>query len=87
LIAAWRSTIELKVPRRMRRRVSAEKKVSTAFSHEPEVGVKWKVQLYRPRLVGHRIGPYAARATAESCSALTASGGLKPCRSISHVAL
>src|SRR5215213_2282038 len=41
-------------------------------------------ELYRPRLVGHRIGPYAARATAESCSALTASGGLKPCRSISH---
>ena len=43
--------------------------------------------LYRPRLVGHRIGPYAARATAESCSSLTASGGLKPCRSISQVAL
>ena len=28
----------------MRRRVSAEKKVSTALSQEPEVGVKWKVQ-------------------------------------------
>jgi hypothetical protein len=24
--------------------VSVEKKLSTAFSHEPEVGVKWKVQ-------------------------------------------
>jgi hypothetical protein len=27
-----------------RRRVSAEKKVSTAFSHDPEVGVEWKVK-------------------------------------------
>ena len=24
--------------------MSSAKKVSTAFSHEPEVGVKWKVQ-------------------------------------------
>ena len=30
-------------PRLRRRRVSAEK-ASTALSHEPEVGVKWKVQ-------------------------------------------
>ena len=37
---AWRSTIEGKLPRLSRRRVSAEKKVSTAFSQEPEVGVK-----------------------------------------------
>jgi hypothetical protein len=37
---ACRSTIERKLPRRRRRRVSAEKKVSTAFSQEPEVGVK-----------------------------------------------
>ena len=43
-MAACRSTIEWKLPRRMRLRVSTEKKVSTAFSHEPEVGVKWKVQ-------------------------------------------
>jgi hypothetical protein len=43
--------------------------------------------VYRPRLVGHRTGPYAARAAAESCSALTAAGGLKPCRSTSQVAL
>jgi hypothetical protein len=28
----------------MRRPVSAEKKVSTAFSHEPAVGVKWTTQ-------------------------------------------
>ena len=32
-----------KTPRFSRRRVSAEKKVSTALSQEPEVGVKWKV--------------------------------------------
>jgi len=40
LIAACRMTIEWKLPRRMRWRVSAEKNVSTAFSHEPDVGVK-----------------------------------------------
>jgi hypothetical protein len=33
--------IDWKLPRRMRWRVSVEKKVSTAFSHEPDVGVKW----------------------------------------------
>ena len=43
-IAACRSTIERKLPRLMRRRVRAEKEVSTAFGHEPEVGVKWKIQ-------------------------------------------
>ena len=43
-MAACRSTREWKLPRRMRLRVRAEKKVSTAFSQEPEVGVKWKVQ-------------------------------------------
>ena len=43
-MAACRSTIEWKMPRRMRLRVSAEKKFSTALSQEPEVGVKWKVQ-------------------------------------------
>src|SRR5918993_4625080 len=43
-MASCSSTIERKTPRLSRRRVSAEKKVSTAFSHEPEVGVKWKVQ-------------------------------------------
>ena len=36
--------MEWKVPRRMRRRVSAEKKLSTALSQEPEVGVKWNTQ-------------------------------------------
>ncbi len=43
-MAAWRSTIEWKLPRRMRLRVSTEKKLSTAFSQDPDVGVKWKVQ-------------------------------------------
>src|SRR3954447_9882421 len=34
----------MKSPRLSRRRVSAEKKPSTAFSHEAEVGVKWNTQ-------------------------------------------
>ncbi len=44
LIAACRSTTEWKLPRQMRLRVSVEKNVSTALSHDPEMGVKWKVQ-------------------------------------------
>ena len=48
-MAAWSSTIPLKLPRFRRRRVRAEKKPSTAFSHEAEVGVKWKVQRGRAR--------------------------------------
>ena len=40
LMAACRSTIEWKLPRRIRLRVSTEKKLSTASSHDPEVGVK-----------------------------------------------
>jgi hypothetical protein len=44
LIAACRSTTPVKEPRRIRRRVSAEKKPSTAVSHEAEVGVKGHVQ-------------------------------------------
>ena len=44
-------------------------------------------RLYRPRLVGHRIATYAARAAVESWSRLTALGGLNPCRSMSQVAL
>ena len=39
-----KSTIEWKLLRRMRLRVSAEKKASTAFTHDPGVGAKWKVQ-------------------------------------------
>jgi hypothetical protein len=39
-MAACRSSIEWKVQRRMRLRVRTEKKFSTAFSHDPEVGVK-----------------------------------------------
>ena len=34
----------MKAPRRIWRRVMAEKKPSTALSHEAEVGVKWNVQ-------------------------------------------
>ena len=44
LLAAWRSTIERNTPRLSRRRLSAEKTVSIAFSHEHEVGVKWKTK-------------------------------------------
>ena len=43
-MAAWRSVIERKTPRLSRRLVSLAKKPSTALSHEPEVGVKWKVK-------------------------------------------
>ena len=43
--------------------------------------------MYRPRLVGHLVAAYAARAAVESWSCRTALGGLKPCRSISQVAL
>ena len=43
-MAAWRSATEWKTPRRRRRRVKAEKKVSTAFSQDPDVGVKWNTQ-------------------------------------------
>jgi transposase len=46
-----------------------------------------KTAVYRPRLVGHRIEAYAARTAGESCSSLIAAGDLKPCRSISQVAL
>ena len=43
--------------------------------------------LYRPRLVGHRVAAYAARAAVESWSCRTALGGLNPWRSISQVEL
>jgi DNA-binding LacI/PurR family transcriptional regulator len=39
-IAAMRSLTEVKVPRRMACRVRMPKKISTMFSHDPEVGVK-----------------------------------------------
>ena len=45
------------------------------------------MDLYRPRLVGHLVAAYAARAAVESWSCRMALGGLKPCRSISQVAL
>ncbi len=44
-------------------------------------------RLYRPRLLRHRAAAYAASAAVESWSCRTALGGLKPCRSISRVAL
>ncbi len=44
LIASCSATSEGKLPRRSRLRVSLAKKVSTASSHEHEVGTKWKVQ-------------------------------------------
>src|SRR5271156_4068605 len=43
-MAACRSALDRKTPRRMRWRVILEKKFSTALSREAEVGVKWKVQ-------------------------------------------
>jgi hypothetical protein len=42
LMASWRSTIDRNTPRLNWRRVGREKEVSTAFSQEHEVGVKWK---------------------------------------------
>src|SRR5947207_1188165 len=42
-MAACRSAIEWRTPRRMRWRVIFEKKFSTALSHDAEVGVKWKI--------------------------------------------
>ena len=42
-MAACRSAIEQKTPRRMRCRVILERKFSTALSQEAEVGVKWKI--------------------------------------------
>ena len=44
LIAACSATIEANEPRRSRRRVRREKKVSTALSHEHAVGVKWNTK-------------------------------------------
>jgi hypothetical protein len=44
LMAACSLTIEWKVRRRIRWQMSAEKNVSTAFSHDPDVGVRWNVQ-------------------------------------------
>jgi hypothetical protein len=42
-IAAVSSLTEVKVPRRMAWRVMMPKKISTMFSHDPEVGVKCRV--------------------------------------------
>src|ERR1700674_5770110 len=44
LIATCRSTTDRNTPRLRRRRVSLEKKPSTALSQDAEVGVKWNVQ-------------------------------------------
>ena len=44
-------------------------------------------EVYRPRLMGHLVAAYAARAAVESWSCRMALGGLNPCRSISQVVL
>src|SRR5260370_10189938 len=44
LIATCRSTTDRNTPRLRRRRVSLEKKPSTALSQDAEVGAKWNVQ-------------------------------------------
>jgi uncharacterized integral membrane protein len=60
-----RSLTEVKLPRRMAWRVMIEKKISTMFSHDPDVGVKCSVtSIYRkrslrPQSSGH-FGPGAA---------------------------
>ena len=43
VIASMSSRTEPKLPRRMARRVMIPKKISTMFSHDPEVGVKCRV--------------------------------------------
>src|SRR4051794_19878244 len=45
---------------------------------------RWR-GLYRARLVGHRLGVYAARAAGGSRPCPIAAGGRKPCRSIGQV--
>lgn len=55
-MAACRSAMERNTPRRRRRRVRAEKKVSTALSQELDVGVKWNTQ--RGWRVSHRMTSY-----------------------------
>jgi len=45
-MAACRSAIEQKTPRRMRCRVILERKFSTALSQEAEVGVTWKIHAH-----------------------------------------
>ena len=42
-MAAMRPVTEVKLPRRMACRVMIEKKTSTMFSHDPDVGVKCSV--------------------------------------------
>jgi hypothetical protein len=44
-MAAIRSLTEVKLPRRMACRVMIEKKTSTRFSHDPDVGVKCRMIL------------------------------------------
>ena len=44
-MAVMRSRTLVKLPRRMAWRVMIEKKISTMFSHDPEVGVKCRVIL------------------------------------------
>ena len=53
LMAAWRSTSEWNTPRLSRCWVSLAKKVSTAFSYEHEVGVKWNTSADAGQPVEH----------------------------------
>ncbi len=59
--------------------------LATLYRYAP--AIRDSVQVYRPRLMGHRLGAYAASAAMESWSSRMALGGLKPCRSISQLAL
>ena len=52
-MAAMRSLTLVKVPRRIAWRVMIPKKISTMFSHDPEVGVKCRVT--RLFLSSHRL--------------------------------
>ncbi len=54
---------------------------------EAAVDAQGSLCVYRPRLVGHLVAAYAARAAVESWSCRTALGGRNPCRSMSQVAL
>src|SRR6516162_9654336 len=79
-MAACRSAIERKTPRRMCCRVILEKKFSTALSQEAKVGVKWNIQLgcRQPSqhlgmfvsgvVVEHRVDQLASRDLARDAS-------------------
>ena len=61
--------------------------LSAVDARPRRLGATGRAWLYRPGLVRHLEGAYAARAAGESCAARMARGGLKPCRWISQVVL